>query len=232
MADLKPTDFVHLHVHSHYSLLEALPKIGEILDHVKDQGGDTVAITDNGALYGAIEFYQKAEKAGIKPIIGMDAYIAEHGRAMKRARVDVKPWRLVLLAENNQGYKNIIKLSSLGFLEGFYYKPRIDDELLEKYSEGIIALSGGAFSEIATAAREGDKEKAEEVIKRYQKIFGKDNFFLEIVDRPEIPEQDVANAVLIELSEKTGAPLVACKDTYHIKPDDQEAWKILKCSHL
>lgn len=229
MADLTPKDFVHLHVHSHYSLLEALPKIEEILDHVKEQGGDTVAITDNGAMYGAVEFYQKASKAEVKPILGMDAYIAEHGRENKRARVDVKPWRLVLIAENNQGYKNILKLSSLGFLEGFYYKPRIDDELLEQYSEGIIALSGGAFGEVSTAARDGDKEKAKEVIRRYQKMFGKDNFFLELVDRPEIPEQSATNAVLIELSKETGAPLVACKDTYYLKPDDQEAWNILKC---
>lgn len=229
MADFDPKDFVHLHVHSHYSLLEALPKVGQILDHVKEQGGKTVAITDNGALYGAIEFYQKAAKAEMKPIIGMDAYIAPHGRLQKRARVDAKPWRMVLLAENNQGYKNLIKLSSLGFLEGFYYRPRIDDELLEQYHKGIIALSGGPFGEIPTAAREGDKEKAKEIIERYQKIFGKDNFYLELVHRPEIPEQASTNAMLIDLAKETGAPLVACKNSYHLNPGDSEAWKILQC---
>lgn len=229
MADLNPADFVHLHVHSHYSLLEALPKIGEILDHVKDQGSNAVAITDNGALYGAIEFYQKAEKAEIKPIIGMDAYMAQHGRHSKRGRVDAKPWRLVLLAKNNQGYKNIVKLSSIGFLEGFYYKPRIDDELLAEYSDGIIALSGGAFGEIPSLVRENDHEKAIEAIKRYQKIFGEENFYLELVDRPEIPEQGSTNAGLISISKEVGAPLVATKNTFHLKPSDAEAWKVLQC---
>ncbi len=229
MSSIDPKDFVHLHVHSHYSLLEALPKIGEILDHVKEQGGDAVAITDNGALYGAIEFYQKAEKAGIKPIIGMDAYVAQHGRHQKRARVDAKPWRLVLLAENCQGYKNLLKLSSLGFIEGFYYKPRIDDELLTEYHEGLIALSGGPFGEIPSLIRDKNNEKAIEVIKRYQKIFGARNFFLELVDRPEIPEQESTNAVLIELSKETGAPLVLCKNSFHLRPEDSEAWKILQC---
>ncbi|MFH1433747.1 MAG: DNA polymerase III subunit alpha, partial [Candidatus Uhrbacteria bacterium] len=121
------------------------------------------------------------------------------------------------------------KLSSLGFLEGFYYRPRLDDELLEQYHEGIIALSGGAFGEIPTAAREGDRKKAKEVIERYQKIFGKDNFYLELVHRPDIPEQASTNAILIELAKETGAPLVACKNSYHLKPADSEAWKILQC---
>src|SRR5689334_20631051 len=118
--------FVHLHVHSHYSLLEALPKVKAILKHVGKLEQDAVAITDNGTLYGAVEFYQKATEAGVKPILGVDFYVAKEGRELKRARIDTKPNRLVLLAENNEGYHNLVLLSSIGFLEGFYYKPRID----------------------------------------------------------------------------------------------------------
>ena len=146
--------FVHLHVHSHYSLLEALPKVKSILAHLQKNSMDAVAITDNGALYGAIEFYQKATEAGIKPIIGMDAYLASQGRLQKRARIDSRSNRLVLLAENYEGYRNLLKLSSIGFLEGFYYKPRIDKEVLCQYSKGLIALSGGHMGEIEEALGE------------------------------------------------------------------------------
>ena len=133
--------FVHLHVHSHFSLLEALPKVKALIGHMKKLGMDTFALTDNGVMYGAIEFYQKAIEAGVKPIIGMDAYLTPLGRLNKRARIDAKPNRLVLLAENLEGDRNLIKLSSIGFLEGFYYKPRIDKEVLRPLAKGPIALS-------------------------------------------------------------------------------------------
>ena len=222
-------DFVHLHVHSHYSLLGALPKVGQLLDHVKQQGGEAMALTDNGAMYGIIEFYKKAKKANIKPIIGMDAYIAPHGRLEKRGKVDAKPFRLVLLAENNQGYKNLIKLSSLGFIEGFYYRPRLDKELLRKYSEGLIALSGGTYGEIPATIRDYGKEKAVEALKEYVDIFSPYNFFLELVDRPEVPEQESVNATLIEIGKEMNLPLVACKNSHYLHPDDNQAWKVLQC---
>ncbi|MBI2551199.1 DNA polymerase III subunit alpha [Candidatus Uhrbacteria bacterium] len=224
-----PSPFVHLHVHSHYSLLEALPKVKEILYHLKDCKMDAVAITDNGALYGAIEFIQKAQEAGIKPIIGMDAYIAREGRYLKRPRIDAKPARLVLLAENLTGYLNLLTLSSIGFLEGFYYKPRLDKELLRAHREGIIALSGGFQGEIDEALNGHDPEKAKTTAREYVDIFGAGNFFLELVDRPEIAEQETVNAKLIELGRELNIPLVAAKNTFYIRPTDVEAWKILNC---
>src|SRR5438105_3264698 len=124
-----PSKFVHLHVHSHYSLLEALPKVKALVKAAKEQGMDTFALTDNGVMYGAVEFYQKAVDEGVKPIIGMDAYLAPFGRFEKRPKIDNKPYRLVLLAETNVGYKNLMKISTVGFMEGFYYKPRIDKEV-------------------------------------------------------------------------------------------------------
>src|SRR3989339_690707 len=190
--------FVHLHTHSHYSLLEALPKTKEILKHVKELGQDTVAITDNGAMYGAIEFYQKAKDAGVKPILGIDFYLGREGRHLKRAHIDTKPYRLVCLAQNNEGYKNLLKLSSIGYLEGFYYKPRIDDEILADHAEGLICLSGGFQSEIATLLRQGgEKEKAAEVARRYHALFGPEHFYLELVDRPELAEQQTVNSLLL-----------------------------------
>ena len=221
--------FVHLHVHSHYSLLEALPKVEEILAQAKEQGMDTIAITDNGALYGAIEFYQKAKKEGIKPLIGFDAYVAKEGRHLKRARIDTHPHRLVLLAQSYEGYLNLIKLSSIGFLEGFYYKPRIDKEVLQAHTKGLIALSGGYGGEIDELLRNENRAKAIEVIKEYVALFGEDNFYLELVDRPEIAEQETVNAQLIEISREIGVPLVATKNTFYLRPTDVEAWKILNC---
>ena len=146
------SDFVHLHTHSHYSLLEALPKIKPLLAHVHNQGMDALALTDNGSMYGVIEFYQKAHDKGVKPIIGVDMYLAPRTRFDKEHRIDTKPFRLVLLAENNAGYKNLMELSSTGWVDGFYYKPRIDKDLLKEYCEGkdhgLIALSGGFYGEI------------------------------------------------------------------------------------
>jgi DNA polymerase-3 subunit alpha len=221
--------FVHLHVHSHFSLLEALPKVKALLGAAKKQKMDALALTDNGVLYGVIDFYEKAREAGVKPIIGMDAYLAPDGRLQKRARIDAKPNRLVLLAETNEGYTNLIKLSSIGFLEGFYYKPRIDKEVLRQHAKGLIALSGGHQGEIETMLSHGDETGAEKLIQEYLEIFSAGNFFLEIVDRPEIAEQEAINAKLIELGGRLGVPVVATKNTFYLKPTDMEAWKILNC---
>jgi DNA polymerase-3 subunit alpha len=224
-----PSKFVHLHAHSHYSLLEALPKVKKLIAQAQAHGMDALAITDNGVLYGAIEFYQKAVEAGIKPILGMDAYIAKDGRAQKRARIDSKPARLVLLAETNEGYRNLVKISTIGFLEGFYYKPRVDKEVLRQYGKGLIALSGGFQGEIEESLRNGAPDKARAFAKEYNEMFGQGNFFLELVDRPEIPEQEATNAQMVELGKELGIPVVASKNAFYLKPRDVEAWKILNC---
>ena len=225
-----PHKFVHLHVRSHYSLLEALPRVKDLVRACEEMDMDTLAITDNGNLYGAIEFYQKMKTAGKKPIIGMDAYVAPNGLHQKRARIDKKNWHLVLLAENFEGYKNLIKLSSIGFLEGFYYKPRIDDELLAKHTEGIVCLSGGYSSEMATMLRQGSSiEKVKEVAKRYQKIFDRDHFYIELIDRPELADQKTVNNQLIEIARDLDIQLVVTKDVYYLERDDQEPWKVLRC---
>lgn len=221
--------FVHLHTHSHYSLLEALPKVKELLKHVGNLEQDAVAITDNGTLYGAIEFYQKAIDAGVKPIIGVDFYVAREGRHLKRARIDTRPHRLVCLAQNNEGYKNLLQLSSIGFLEGFYYKPRIDKEVLQKHTNGLIALSGGHMGEIDEMLKLDKEAEVKELIRWYVELFGEGNFFLELVDRPEIAEQEATNTKLIALGKELGVPVVATKNTFYLKPQDVEAWKILNC---
>ncbi|MEK7620327.1 MAG: DNA polymerase III subunit alpha [Patescibacteria group bacterium] len=221
--------FVHLHTHSHYSLLEALPKVKEVLKHVVSLEQNAVALTDNGTMYGAIEFYQKAIDAGVKPIIGVDFYVAQDGRHLKRARIDTRPNRLVCLAQNNEGYKNLIQLSSLGFLEGFYYKPRIDKELLKRFSKGLIVLSGGYMGEIDELLKLEKVEEAKEAIRWYVELLGEGNYYLELVDRPEIAEQEAANTKLIALGKELGVPVVATKNTFYLKPQDMEAWKILNC---
>ncbi len=224
-----PSPFVHLHCHSHYSLLEALPKTKEILKHVKGMEMDAVAITDNGTMYGAIEFYQKAMDAGVKPIIGIDFYLASEDRKLKRAHIDTKPLRLVCLAETNEGYLNLIKLSTIGFLEGFYYKPRIDKNVLQKHTKGLIALSGGVYGEIDALLKLDRLDEARAAISWYVEVFGEGNFYLELVDRPEIAEQEATNAKLIKLSREMHVPVVATKNTFYLKPGDVEAWKILNC---
>ncbi|MFA4845036.1 MAG: DNA polymerase III subunit alpha, partial [Patescibacteria group bacterium] len=221
--------FVHLHTHSHYSLLEALPKVKDLLKHAKEAGQKALALTDNGALYGAIEFYQKAQDAGVKPILGIDFYVAQESRLQKRAHVDAKPNRLVCLAYNLDGYKNLLTLSSLGFLEGFYYKPRIDKELLSAHATGLIGLSGGHLGEIDELLRTGRVDAAEQAVRLSVEIFGEGNFYLELVDRPEIAQQEAMNTQLIELGKRLNVPLVATKNTFYLKPQDVEAWKILNC---
>ena len=152
--------FTHLHVHSHYSLLDGLSKIDGLIDQAKKHKMKSLALTDHGVMYGVIEFYQKAKKAGIKPIIGVEAYVARHGHLDKRARIDEKPYHLILLAKDEQGYKNLIKLTTIAHLKGFYYKPRIDFELLKKYSLGLICLSACIQGEIPQLIINKQKEKA------------------------------------------------------------------------
>ena len=222
-----PPKFTHLHVHTHYSLLDGLPKIDELISYVQKLGMDSVAITDHGVLYGAVEFYKKAKKAGVKPIIGVEVYMALERMDQKRPNIDDKRYHLVLLAKNEQGYKNLVKLVTKAQLDGFYYKPRIDDELLAEHSQGLIGLSACVKGKVPYLAAIGKIEQAQESALKYQQIFGKDNFFLEIQEHPNIPEQIRANAVLIDFSKKLGIPLVATNDIHYLKPEDADAQDIL-----
>lgn len=225
------TPFVHLHVHSMYSLLDAMGDVSDVVDRAKELGYDAIALTDHAGLYGAVEFYEAALKAGIKPIIGVEAYIAPNKHTDKRPRIDDHASHLTLLAESNQGYRNLLRLISTSFIDGFYYKPRMDKDLLRKYGKGIIALSGCMRGEIPKACQGHDMAKAEALVGEYQDIFGAENFFLELVHHPESPTQNDINERLVELSKKTGAPLVATKDVHYLVPDDAEAQDALQCIH-
>src|SRR3989344_4180175 len=221
------TKFTHLHTHSHYSLLDGLPKIPELLDYVKDLGMDSVALTDHGVLYGAVEFYKEAKARGIKPIIGCEVYVAFESRLQKRANIDSRIYHMILLVRNKKGYENLVKLVTLAHLEGFYYKPRIDEEILEKYAEGLIGTSACLNGKIPKMLLSNKFEEAEALALKYQKLFGKDSFYLELQEHQNIPEQAVLNKKIIELHKKTGIPLVATNDIHYLRPEDAEAQDIL-----
>lgn len=224
--------FVHLHNHSHYSLLDGLGKIPDIVGRAKELGMEALALTDHGNMYGAIEFYEECVKAGIKPIIGMEAYVAYERMSDRRPRIDDQYYHLTLLSKNIDGYRNLMILTSKAHLEGFYYKPRVDKELLKEHHEGIIALSGCLHSEIAKAIQTEDLVKAERLIYEYRDIFGEENFYLEAQDHPELPLQISVNKALFELSSRTGVPLVATKDCHYIHKEDAEAQDLLLCIQM
>jgi DNA polymerase-3 subunit alpha len=221
--------FIHLHNHSHYSLLDGLTKIDDLVKAAVTDGAPAIALTDHGVLYGAIEFYQKCKKAGIKPIIGVEAYLAPNSRFDKNTREDARSFHLVLLAENNIGYKNLIKLVSIAHLEGFYYKPRIDWELLKEHHEGVIAMSACLGGEISQLILQGNLDKARTRIKDYAELFGPDHYYLEIMDHPELEGQVKVNEQLIALSKELNVPLVATNDSHYVRPEDDEAQDILLC---
>ncbi len=223
--------FVHLHAHSMYSLLDAMGDPADLVARAKELGYDAIALTDHGGLYGAVEFFEAAKKAGIKAIIGVEAYLAPNKLTDKRPRIDDQIAHLTLLAETNEGYQNLLRLVSAAYLDGFYYKPRMDKEILRAHHEGLIALSGCMKGQIPKAVQLHDQEKAEELVREYQEIFGTDNFFLEIVHHPENATQIEVNEGLIELAKKTGAPLVGTKDVHYLHPDDAEAQDALQCIH-
>ena len=214
--------FVHLHTHSHYSLLTALPKIDDLVSNAVKNDMPALALTDNGNMYGAIEFYKKCKKANIKPIIGVDAFVAVRTRHDKEARIDNKRSRLVLLAKNNEGYKNLIKLVTYSQLEGFYYKPRVDRELLEKYSEGLIAIIPSFSGETTSLIKERNIELAKEKLEWYKNTFGKENVFLEITHHPEIEGHQELQDKIKNLAKDTDTKLVAAHDVYYIKPEDRK----------
>ena len=219
--------FTHLHVHSHYSLLDGLPKIDELLDYVKSLGMDSVALTDHGALYGAVEFYKKAKEKGVKPIIGAEMYMAFERMDQERPNIDDKKYHLVLLVKNVQGYKNLVKLITKAHLEGFYYKPRIDENLLKEHTEGLIALSACLQGKIPQLILANKIAEAEKTALFYQEIFGKENFYLEIQHHPNIPEQKKVNNALISFSKKFNIPLVATNDCHYLRKEDAEVQDIL-----
>ncbi|GIW64872.1 MAG: DNA-directed DNA polymerase [Patescibacteria group bacterium] len=220
--------FVHLHNHTGYSLLDGMCRIDELINKAKSYNMPAVAITDHGNLYGAIKFYTKAIEAGIKPIIGVEVYKAKNSRFDKNGSSDRDYYHLVLLAKNYIGYKNLLKLVTASNLEGFYYKPRVDFELLEKYSEGLIALSGCLQGEIPSLIKESQFEQAEKILEKYLNIF-KNNFYLEIQRHPQINELEQVNKNLIKLSRKFGVPIVATNDVHYIEKDDAYAQEILLC---
>ncbi len=218
--------FVHLHVHSEYSELDGACGVTALLDSCAGLGMDAVAVTDHGVLYGAVEFYREATKRGIKPIIGMEAYVVDDRLAKSNAKE--KRHHLTLLAKNNAGYRNLIKISSRGFLEGYYYKPRIDMELLKKHAEGIICLSGCLNSRLCSFLYSGDRQAARAEVDSLMQIFGEDNVYVEIQFHG-LAEQEKVNPLLIGLAAETGRPLVATNDVHYLKKDDAASHDALLC---
>jgi len=221
-------DFVHLHNHTHYSLLDGAAKINEMVARTAELGMKALAITDHGNLFGVLEFYDAAKKAGIKPILGMEAYIAPREHTLRK-QVDGEStsYHLVLLAKNEVGFKNLIKLSSIAFLHGMYYKPRIDKQLLREHSEGLIATSACMKGEIAYKLRRGDRERAIQALEEYLDIFG-DDFYLEIQDH-HIPDEALVYPQIYELGKEMGVPVIATNDNHYLRKGDHEAHDILLC---
>lgn len=222
------TDFVHLHVHTEYSLLDGACRIGELVSHAKTLGQKAIAITDHGNMYGAIEFYNACIKEGIKPIIGCEVYVAPRTRFDKINKIDSSPYHLVLLCKNMQGYKNLIKLVSAGYIEGFYSKPRIDLDLLSEYSEGLICLSACLAGEIPRKLLNGDYEGAKQTALTYSNIFGEGNYYIEIQNH-DITEQKQILPLLYKLSKETGIELVATNDAHYVSKQDAYMQQVLVC---
>ena len=224
----KKPDFTHLHVHTEFSLLDGMSKIDALMDETKALGMDSIAITDHGALYGTVQFVQAATKRGIKPIIGVETYVARRGMGDKEGKADQQPFHLVLLATNAVGYRNLCRLVTDAHLDGMYYKPRIDLDHLAKYSEGLIGLSGCLNGEIARALEVDDWEHARALAGRYGDIFGKERFYLEVQDHG-LPEQKRLNEQLFKLAPEVGLPLVLTNDLHYVRAQQREAHDVLLC---
>lgn len=231
MEQLESNQFVHLHVHTQYSLLDGASRITELVKKAKEMEMPAIAITDHGAMYGVIDFYKAAKKQGIKPIIGCEVYVAPRSRFDRTAVQGETYYHLILLAENNQGYRNLIKLVSLAYQEGFYYKPRVDKEILRKYSEGIICLSACIAGEIPAAILRDNLERADALVQEYAAIFGKDHFFIEIQDHG-MPEEKKANRELVKLAKKYDLGLAATNDLHYINRADSAFHDVLLCIQM
>ncbi len=220
-------DFVHLHIHSEFSLLDGANRIKDLPVRAKELGMDSIAITDHGVMFGAIDFYKACKANGVKPIIGCEVYVAPRSRLDKDPSIDSKYNHLILLAKNNEGYKNLSKLVSLSFVEGFYYKPRIDKEILEKYHENLICCSACLAGEVNQAILKNDMEEAERVALWYKNLFGED-YYLEVQNNG-VKEQVLVNQKLVELSRKLNIPLVATNDAHYLKKEDAYNHEVLLC---
>lgn len=222
-------EFTHLHVHTGYSLLDGAAKIKDLVHRAKELGYDSLAITDHGVMYGVIEFYEACKEEGIKPILGCEVYVSPGSRFdRENSKGDDRYYHLVLLAENNIGYHNLSKIVTRGFTEGFYYKPRIDMEVLSEFHEGIIALSACLAGEVATHLRKDNYEGARDAAIKYREIFGENNYFLEMQDH-NIPEQKTVNAGIMRLSKELDIPMVVTNDSHYINAQDWEAHDVLLC---
>lgn len=226
---MDPKDFVHLHVHSHYSLLEALASPKQLVSRAKEQGAKALALTDNGALYGAVEFYQACVSKDMKPIIGLDVYVALDAMTDKRSAIDKKNHRLTLIARNDAGYKNLLKISTDAFMKGFYYKPRIDKAYLREHAQGLTVLTGSVAGEIPELLHRGDMDKAKQTLALFQEMFGKEHVYLELVYHPDFPQQVEINNLLKTFAKETGAPLVCTKNVFYLDPDDREGYEVQLC---
>ena len=221
--------FTPLHVHTEYSLLDGSGKIPELIQRAKDLGQTALAVTDHGVMYGVIDFYKAAKAAGIKPILGCEIYVTPGSRFDRdNKKGEARYYHLILLAENNEGYENLTKIVSRGFVDGFYYKPRVDFETLREFSKGIIASSACLAGEVARNLAVNRYEDAKEAALRYRDIFGADNFFLELQDHG-LGVQKAVNQQLIQLSHDTGIPLIATNDIHYTNPEDWEAHDLLLC---
>ncbi len=221
--------FVNLHAHSHYSLLDGYGSPREMILRSKELGYPACGLTDHGVAYGLLEFYKEGKKEGIKPILGCELYIAPRTRFDKEAGIDVKPYHLTILAKNNTGYQNLLKLVSKAHLEGFYYKPRVDYGLLKTYSEGLIALSGCLAAHLPRTILSGNEDEIHKVMRQYLEIFGKENFFLEVQDHPLMEHQVIVNERLRDLAKEYDLDLVATNDSHYPRPEDSEAHDVLLC---
>lgn len=220
--------FVHLHVHTEYSLLDGACRISRLVSRAKELGQSALAVTDHGVMYGVIDFYRECKKQGVHPVIGCEVYVAPRSRFDKTFELDRDYYHLILLCENNTGYRNLMKLVSLGFTEGFYNKPRVDRELLEKYHEGLICLSACMSGEVPKRLLSDDYAGAAEAASYYQSLFGKDNYYIELQNHG-LSEQQELNAQLIRLSREIGAGLVATNDCHYIRKEDSRLHEILLC---
>ena len=222
-------DFIHLHTHSEFSLLDGLGKLDLLIAKAKKLGMDSLAITDHGAMYGSFKFYLKALEAGIKPILGVETYVARRNHTDKEGKMDTDPFHLVLLAQNETGYRNLMRIVTIAHLEGYYYKPRIDFDVLKKHYEGVIVLSGCLKGEVAQALLANKEKEAEAIATKYRDLLGPEHYYLEIQRHPQLPETEIVTEKTITLAKKLGIPLVATNDVHYVNADDAEAQDILLC---
>jgi len=220
--------FVHLHVHSEFSLLDGLSRIPDLTRRTAELGMPALAITDHGAMYGAIEFYAACTNAGIKPIIGVETYVAPRSHADKEAKTDANPYHMILLAKDATGYRNLMALTTKAHLDGYYYKPRIDKEMLAQHSEGLIGTSACLGGEVLRRLAEGEERAARQAADDYRSILGDGNFFVEVQDHG-VPEQDRLHPQLVELARGMNIPLLATNDSHYTMPEQYEAHDLLLC---